>query len=217
MAENEAIVIGLCGGIGSGKSTVAKLLAESGAAMIDADSIAHEVLKAEDVKRAIGERWGMEVIGPDGEVDRAALGRRIFCENAGNAEGSDARELEELVHPRIRARMDCELATAREGGGVIVIDAPLLFEAGLDELCDALVFVAAAEDVREERVGRRHGWTPTELARRQARQMTLEAKRAKCGFSIDNSGALTRTAAMVGELYDRLTSGDLGNRSRTPR
>lgn len=211
MTESEEIIIGLCGGIGSGKSTVARLFAESGATVIDADRIAHEVLKAEDVKREIGKRWGMAVIGPDGEVDRATLGHRIFTEDA------DARELDDLVHPRIRERMDRELSAARRRGGLIVIDAPLLLEVGLDEWCDALVFVEAPEAVREERVRRRHGWTPEDLARRQAQQMTPEAKRAECDFTISNGGALTRTAALVRELSAWLTPGGFQRRSRTSR
>ena len=211
MAESEAIVIGLCGGIGSGKSTVARLFAESGAAVIDADRIAHEVLRDEDVKRAIGERWGAEVIGPDGEIDRVSLGGKVFAEDA------DAQELNDLVHPRIRERMGRELAAAGRRGGVIVIDAPLLLEAGLGEWCDALVFVEAPKAAREGRVRRRHGWTPEDLARREARQMDPEAKHAGCDFTIDNGGALSRTGAVVRELYEQLTSGSFQRRSRTSR
>jgi len=195
-------VIGMVGGVGSGKSTVARLFAECGAAVVDADRIAHEVLKRPTVKNEVARRWGREVFRPDGEVDRAALGRAVFAEPNG------AETLNALVHPLIRVEMEREMRAARaaQAARLIVVDAPLLLEAGREDWCDALVFVDAPRAVRAERVHIRHGWPAAELDRREARQLDVEAKRARCAYTIDNSGSEEQTAAQVRRLGAQLVS-----------
>jgi len=193
-------VIGIAGGPAAGKSTVARLLAELGAAVVDADRLGHEVLKEDWARDAARRRWGDAVLDEKGEVDRRKLGRIVFRSE------EDRRFLNELVHPRIRALMQEEIERHRAEGAAkwIVLDAALLLEGGLEAWCDVLVFVEAAKGSREARAGRERGWEPGEMARREAAQMPLEEKRGRCGFVVYNDGTIEATRKQVRELCERL-------------
>ena len=135
--EPPCLVIGLVGGIGSGKTAVAQLFAELGARVLDADAICTELHKTPEIRTAIESRWGRAVFRADGELDRAKLGAVVFA---------DPRELEALdniMHPHVieRIKQDAVNCRAPGGPGMCVIDAPLLLESGLDRLCDVFVFV----------------------------------------------------------------------------
>jgi len=201
------MVVGLLGGIGSGKSTVASLLAESGAEVVDADRLAHQVLRTPSARSRVVSRFGSGVLGPDGEVDRKRLGDVVF---------SDRRSLEDLnaiIHPavieEVLARVRSHRAGARRspGGaeGLLVLDVPLLSESSLRNDCDALVFVDADREVRRERL-RARGWDESEMERRESFQASLEEKRGMAGFRIDNSGSLADTRAAAGRLLADLLS-----------
>jgi len=196
------LVLGLCGAIGSGKSTVARMFAECGAVVVDADRIAHDVLRRKTVKAAIARRWGRDVFRPDGEVDRAALGRVVFADPA------EIRALNALTHPLIRKEIARQMAAARARPGtpLIVVDAPLLLESGLAASCDVLAYVAAPAATRAQRVRARHGWSADELARREAQQWPAAVKRAHCHHVIVNAGSLARTTAQVRCLFRKLVS-----------
>jgi len=199
------MVVGLLGGIGSGKSTVASLLAESGAEVVDADRLAHEVLRTPEGRSRVVSRFGREVLGSDGELDRKRLAAVVFA---------DRRSLEDLnaiIHPavlaEILARVRSHRAGARRGSGsasgLLVLDVPLLSESPLRNDCDALVFVDAEREVRQERL-RARGWDSGELERRESFQAPLEEKSRMAGFRIDNSGSLEETRAAVGRLVASL-------------
>ena len=161
--------IGLVGGIASGKSLVAEMLVDLGAALLDGDRTGHAVL-AEDseVHWAIRERWGGAVFAADGSVDRAAIAKRVFAESTG-AE-LDRQFLEGLLHPRIRQRLDRLREQYRaEGKPAIVLDAPILLEAGWGPLCDVILMVDCPRDVRLKRALRR-GWNEHEFERREQAQ-----------------------------------------------
>mgnify|MGYP001602571050 CR=1 FL=1 len=174
------LVIGLVGGIGSGKSTVAAAMRGLGARVVDADRIAHAGLRDPSVIRRIREHWPAAVRG--GRVARAALAREVF------ARPGALPRLERIVHPRILARMRAALRRHGQAGHTTVIDAPLLLEKGLDRLCDVLVFVEAPRLAVQRRVGRDRGWTPRELRTRQKHQWSIKKKRGACGFRLYNSG-----------------------------
>ena len=192
-------VIGIVGGVASGKSTVARLFSELGAAVVDADQIGHDVLQTHAVRDELVRRWGDCILAADGTVDRQKVADIVF---------DDPRRLEELnriIHPRIRRRMREQIGRARRAGQhrLIALDAALLLEGGLQDWCDAVVFVDARPAVREERVERHRAWTSAELARREANQMPLAEKREQADCIVDNGGTLADTTQRVKALFRR--------------
>lgn len=179
------VVIGLVGGIGSGKSTVARILADLGAVVSDSDGEAKAVLQTPDVRDRLVARWGSGILAPDGTVDRATVAKVVF----GNA--AERAFLESIIHPALHARRQQRLAAAGAGGNpppAFIIDAPLLFEAGVDRECGAVVFVDAPIHQRLARVAGSRGWSADELARREAAQIPLDEKRRRAGYTVANSG-----------------------------
>lgn len=200
-------IIGVLGGIASGKSKVARLLAGSTAEVVSADAIAREVLNSPEVTALVREHWGAAFLGPDGRPDRERLAREVF----GPGEGAGKRrELESWTHPRVRARILERLREARARGiRRLVLDVPLLLENdaqhGLAGLCTALVFVDARDEVREERARQTRAWTPGEVARREAVQLPLEEKRKRADYVIPNNGTLEELERVVAEVFDAMT------------
>lgn len=196
------LVIGLVGGVASGKSLVARQFVELGAGWLDADQAGHEVLAQDDVKAAIRQRFGDEVFGPDGAVLRPAIGRRVFGDSP--AAVADRRFLEALTHPRIGELLGRRAAEAETAGKkVIVLDAPLLVEAGWDKFCDKTVFVDAPYDVRLKRA-RGRGWSDAEFAAREAAQKSLDEKRQRADVTLDNSGTAEATRAQIERFWRSL-------------
>jgi dephospho-CoA kinase len=188
-------VLGVLGGIASGKSEVARLLAGADGVVLDADRIAHAALESPELRAWLADRFGPALVAGE-RVDRAALGALVFPDPAARA------ELEARVHPLVRATLREGVAAARARGVPwVVLDVPLLLENEaahhLPELCDALVFVDADAKVREERARARRGWAAPELARREALQLPLEAKRARADFVLANDGDLSELRAAV--------------------
>lgn len=179
-------VIGMIGSIGAGKSAVATMLAERGGLLIDADKLGHEALEQPGVKASIVRRWGNGVLKSDGTVNRRAIGGIVF------ASETERQGLEAMVFPAI-ARMVWErIDTARLDSRVrfIVLDAPVLIEAGWKERCNRLLFVDAPREMRLARVSRRNGWTEVELMTRENAQMPIEEKRNLADAAIVNDGTL---------------------------
>ena len=192
--------IGLVGGVASGKSRVAQLLVELGAGVLDADRAGHAVL-AEDaeVRDALRGRWGGGIFRPDGSVDRAAVARRVF---GGGGDAAAEREfLEELVHPRIRARLEREARElAAAGKPAVVLDAPLLLEAGWETMCDVVLMVDASRETRLSRV-RDRGWTEEQFDQREAAQWPIVKKREAADAVIHNDGTEEELRDAVGEFW----------------
>lgn len=187
--EPQSLVLGVLGGIASGKSAVARLLAGPEGVVIDADQLAREVLETAPVPAQVARELGADLLRPDGALDRAQLARRVFDDPAAR------RKLESLTHPRVRARVRGLLDEARARGAPrIVLDVPLLLENdgqhGLVAECDALVFVDADVRAREARAQASRGWAPGEVARREAAQMPLETKRERADHVLRNAGGL---------------------------
>lgn len=191
------LVIGVVGGIASGKSVVARRLAAWGAELLDADRAGHDVLEQPDVRAALRARWGAGVFSSSGQVNRAAVAAVVFDEQ--DVRHAELRFLEGLTHPRIRARLEGCIAQLRQNGQTpaVVLDAPLLFEAHWDTLCDRILFVDAPEPLRRERAERTRGWTADEFHRREAAQLDLAVKRARADTIIDNSGTPAATWQQV--------------------
>lgn len=176
-------VIGIAGGIGSGKSELARALEGLGCVVVDSDAEAKAALELPEVREQVRSWWGERAFDGEGRVDRKAVAGIVF----GNEEAR--RQLEALVHPIVKARRAEKVAAARARGAAgVVIDAPLLFEAGVDAECDYIVFVEARREVRAERVAAR-GWAEEELARREGSQWDLAKKRASSDTVVKNEGS----------------------------
>jgi dephospho-CoA kinase len=190
------MVIGLLGGIGSGKSRVAEAFARRGALVIDADRIGHDALRDPEVRRQIVERWGTGQLDDQGEIVRRRLGAIVFADDA------EREALEALVHPWIGRRVREEVAAAQAdtGSRFILLDAAVMLEAGWNAACDKLVFVDAPRPLRLERVARQRGWTPADVAARERAQLPLTAKAARADHVLDNSGTLEDLERQVDDL-----------------
>lgn len=194
-------VIGLLGGVGAGKTTVAQMFAEEGCRVVDADAIAHEVLRDEDVKAAVREAFGDEVFAADGEVDRDRLGRRVF------ADAQRRKALEGIVHPLILARMREEVEAAGAAGpSAVVIDAPLILEKGLATWCDYMVYIRASATIRRRRLRQARGWSRSEIQQREASQISLKTKRGRADTIIDNAASPEHTREQVRQILARLVA-----------
>lgn len=195
-------VIGLIGGIASGKSAVAAEFAELGAVVLDADRAAHEVIDLPSVQQLLVDRWGRSILKSDETTDRAAVAKRVFGDSEKAA--SDLAFLEQVLHPRIRERFEARLAElADSGANFAVIDAPLLLEAGWAPLCDWLIFVDSPRNERLERA-RRRNWTETEFSKREACQMPIAEKRSRSTHTLVNSGTLAGLKNQVRDLWASL-------------
>jgi dephospho-CoA kinase len=189
------LMIGLTGGIGSGKTAVARRLAELGAVLIDSDALAREVVAAGTAGRdEVVAAFGDAVLGPDGELDRAALGRIVFADETAR------RRLEAIVHPRVRAR-SAEIAAAAPADAVVVNDVPLLVEANLAGLYDMVIVVLADEDTRVRRLARDRGLSEADARARIGAQATDEQRRAVADVVIVNDGTLDELRAKVDEIW----------------
>ena len=184
--SGRAPVIGLTGGIGAGKSTVAGILATLGCVVSDSDRDAAAVLETAEVKERLQAWWGDQIIASDGTLDRRAIATQVF---------DDPRErgrLENLVHPLVHERRRKRFEEASPDSRALVIDAPLLFEAGLDEECHAIIFVDAPRELRVERVKSERGWDESEIDRREAAQLPIEEKRIRATAVITNNATADR-------------------------
>jgi dephospho-CoA kinase len=193
-------VIGLIGGIGSGKSLVAAEFARRGGRIVSGDKAGHEALLQPTIREQIVRRFGDEVADPSGAVDRKKLGRRVF------ADPSERQALEALVFPYIKERLQTEIAAAQHDAQVacVVLDAAIMLEAGWNKACDFLVYIHAPRGVRLARLATHRGWSAKEVAARESAQMTLTDKVSYADWAIDNSGTPEETARQVADLADRL-------------
>jgi dephospho-CoA kinase len=193
-------VIGLVGGVAAGKSTVAAEMARLGAAVIDGDGIGHQVLRMPIVRRAVRRRWGAEVFSPDGQVDRAALGKIVF------GAPEELAALNRILRPRIRREIKRQIAAARKSPAIvaIVLDAAILFEAGWDDLCSTVVFVRAPASGRARRAAAAKGWDRASWRRREIAQISLDKKRRKSDHIVDNSSSVPRLRDQVRRLFLRI-------------
>ncbi len=195
------IVAGLTGGIATGKSTVAAIFEKAGARLIDADRIAREaVRKGSPAYRDIVAHFGKDVLFGDGEIDRKRLAAIIFNNPA------EQRALEHIVHPQVKQEVDRRVALIRRQApdALIILDIPLLFEAGMQPGMDAVIVVYAPKHLQLARLMARDGLTEPEALARIRAQMPIESKRALATRVIDNSGSREQTRQQALEIYRQL-------------
>lgn len=194
------LVIGLTGGIGAGKSRVASVLEELGAAIVDSDAMTHEELAKPEVIETFRGWWGDRVCRADGGIDRGVMGEVIFGDER------QRRRMEAYLYPRlerIRHRMMTAF-NADPSVSAIIFNSPLLHEVGLDKVCDVVVFVECDRRTRVERVARTRGWTEQELDRREKLQKPLDMKRRTADHTIVNNADVDALRSQIKPLYERL-------------
>lgn len=182
-------VIGLVGGVGSGKSTVARRLAQRRRLLVlDGDATGHQVLKRPRVQSALRQRFGDSIFDPQGDVIRSALARLVFGPT--DEHRRSRAELEQIVHPEIRRQFEEQIHAAQSSNNVeaVILDAAVLLEAGWRDLCDAVIFVETPESSRLERVATNRGWEAREFRKREASQLPLDLKRKSSDHIVRNSG-----------------------------
>lgn len=195
------MVIGLVGGIASGKSTVARLFESFGAYLIDADHIGHEILQRPSIQSKLVERFGAGVLGPDGLIDRGALGREVFGDE------SARQAVNRLVRPTIRAeiRERIRAVSNAEPGRVIVVDAALLVETGPTDLADIVVLVNAPAPIRIARVIQRNNLSDVEAGQRVAAQVPEEKQLRWVDHVLENTRSREDLERQATHLWSQLT------------
>ena len=188
-------IIGLIGGLGSGKSRVAAELEKYGARVINADALGHEALRQQDIREQLAKRWGKEVLDDHGEIIRAKVARIVF------ADAAERQFLERLVHPYIGRRLREEIDVAREP--LVVLDAAIMLETGWNNVCDRLVYVHAPRALRLKRLAEQRGWSAKEVAAREQAQLSLSDKANRADGAVDNSGSPEHLARQVALLLGR--------------
>jgi dephospho-CoA kinase len=193
-------VVGLTGGIGAGKSLAASCLAELGLLVLDADAIGHALLAQRPARDRVVERFGREILmtpgagldGDDAEVDRKALGRIVF------ADPTARRDLEAILHPAMRKTFERAVGRAgRNGQPGVALDAAILYEAGWNTLCDAVIFVEAPRDQRLARLAAGRGWSAEDLDLRENAQSPLASKQTRADYVLQNAAEAADFRAAV--------------------
>ncbi len=196
------LVVGLTGGICSGKSTVAAMFARLGATVIDADRIAHELQEpGQPLFEAIVSAFGREVVGEDGRIDRRKLGAVVFADPKARA------RLEDILHPAIVGECERRIQQAgTSGAAVCLLDAALLIESGRHARFDTVILVEASEAVQIDRLMARMGLGRDEALQRIRSQMPREEKRRHASLVIENGGPLEETERQVKAAWERLSA-----------
>jgi dephospho-CoA kinase len=205
-AQSEPIsipVIGLLGGIASGKSLVAQQLESLGAGILDGDRTGHEVLELPEVRQQIRQRWGERVMNAEGRIDRSAVASIVFAPTPDAPR--ELNFLEQLTHPKIGQLLRKRAADMAASGRyrALVLDAPVMLEAGWHTICDRIVFVDAPRDTRLARAATR-GWSEAVFTSREKAQESLDVKRRQADIIIDNSRSAEFTREQVERFWHRL-------------
>jgi len=193
-------IIGITGGIGSGKSFIARSFGELGCCVIDSDTQVRASYEDPEVLQTLRRWWGDSVFNPDGSLRRAAIAQRVFSSE------SERKRLEGLIHPLVALARDRQMQKMSQNMGVVafVWDTPLLLEAGLKDECDAVVFVDAPPELRLERVARSRGWDSAELLRRENLQWPLDRKREIADYVIRNTADAGEARDQVQDVLSRI-------------
>jgi len=190
------LLVGLTGGIGAGKSTVAALLEERGARVIDADDLARRAVRSGTATfERIVESFGSGVVGADGELDRAALASIVF------ADPDRRRELERITHPEVARMLQEALERLRSTDDVVVYASPLIVESGMTDACDVVVVVASSAEEQLRRVGAQRGMSESDVRARMAAQASDDERAAAADVILDNGGTIQELEAQVDRLW----------------
>ena len=195
--------IGLTGGIGSGKSTIASCFEQLGCIVANADENAKIALQTGEVRRQLVDWWGSDILNHDGRVNTSAVAAIIFKDE------TERLRLESLLHPRAREMQQEQFSEAPKETKAFIIDAPLLIEAGIDAMCDAVVFVEVSAEIRQKRIKEGRGWSNEELKRRETAQLPLDTKRKKADYIVVNEGNLDSVKQQVEQILEDIRTRQL--------
>lgn len=193
-------IIGITGGIGAGKSTIASYFAELGCLVISSDEIVRNAYNDPRIRQMLRRWWGDEVFNANAEIDRSAIARKVF------SSPDDRKKLEQLLHPHANEVRERLMASAASDARVkaYLWDTPLLVETGLDKLCDAVVFVDTPRDVRVRRVQQSRGWSEDQLEERENLQFSLDKKREISQYVISNTADADNARGQVRDTLSRI-------------
>ena len=199
---HEKPIIGLCGGIGAGKSLVAAEFEHLNCVIIDSDRLNHEVLHCPEVLATLREWWTADVVDANGEPDRRRIAEIVF------ADAEQKQRLERLVYPLIAELREDMIKAANEDQTVkaVILDSPLLFESNLDRLCDTIVFVEASRATRLRRLKQSRHWSNEQLCEREQWQEALTDKRSHSEFIITNDGPPEQLRPQVMSILGKIVS-----------
>ena len=194
-------IIGILGGIGSGKSTVAACFAELGCVVIDADEIAHKILDEADISAKLIDRWGTEVLDSKGVVNRGKVAEHVFESE------EELNFLNALVHPRVLERVEVLIDAHRSDSDIsgIVLDMPLLVEVGWENKCIFLIFVNCSEDKRRERIAKNAIIDIEQLKKRENFQISLDKKKEKAHYVVSNNSDKSDMAEQIAQIFSSIT------------
>jgi len=199
--ESKKIIIGIMGGLGSGKSSVAAEFGKLGCAVIDADRIAHQLLDTEDIARKVRDAFGPEVFGADGDIDRAALGERTF------ESSENVAKINDILHPEILIKCTQLIAEYNNSDiKAIILDLPLLIEVGWHKKCDILIFIDCPEPIRAQRTEKNGHLSKKLLKKRENFQISLDKKSKIAHYTINNHSDLSVMAEQVARIFSIITN-----------
>ena len=202
------IVVGLTGGIGTGKSEVARVLQELGAVIINADQVGHEAYTPHtEPWQAVVDAFGEDILQPNGEIDRRKLGGIVF------GDPEQLALLNRIMHPRMARMVSRQIEQYRERGeDVVVVEAAVLFEAGWDSLVDEVWTTESPIEAVIPRLEARNGWSEEEVRRRINSQMSAEERSARASVVVDNAGELSTLESTVKAFWDNRVKGRVEQR-----
>lgn len=194
------MIIGVTGGMGSGKTALTAMLAELGAEVVNADLVAHKVIAAPSLLEQLTEAFGGDIVDSSGGIARRVLGRKALRDK----ESLD--ELYSIIRPDLERALksDLDRVVNASGGRIVIFDAPLIYEWEIQDWVDAVVLVDCEEDTRVERVIARGGLERGEILRRMALQMDVGEKKTRADIVIDNNGDMTKLQEQAIQLWKRL-------------
>jgi dephospho-CoA kinase len=195
-------LVGIVGGVGAGKSSVVRNVKSLRLHFIDADRIGHQQLAVQDIKDQIVKVFGAQVLDSSGNISRPGLAAQVFGDSAEKQQ--KLQQLNSIVHPAIRSEIRRQINAAPQDVDAIILDAALLLEAGWAEECDAVIFVDTSLEQRLKRVAETRGWSVEELQRREASQLSLEEKRRRSNFCVDNSGEISVAARQMEQALAKI-------------
>lgn len=200
MYKSDKKIIGILGGIGSGKSSVADIFGDLGCAVINADTLAHQELAREKVKSELVELFGSEILADDSSLDKKSLAEKVFDDQ------SKLEKLNKIIHPRVLKRTETLIEKYKGQNEVkaIVLDMPLLLEVGWDKRCDYLVFIDADREIRLKRIRKSGKIDETSLKNRENFQILLDKKASMADYIIDNNSDFSALVRQVTEIFTKI-------------